>query len=239
MKSETFKRHINNEKKHWWFSGRREILNSILKKKIEKKKIDILDFGSGSGTNIELLSKYGFVYIYEKNNKMKNLLKKKYQKSKKITIVEDYTKRKYDLVVAADVIEHIKNDKKTIKNLYTSLKNKGKILITVPAFQLLFSIKDIQLKHYRRYDISELKKLTKNFKTIKLSYFNFFLFVPLSLIILFLKIFKIDFIDYAEKSPNKIFNKLLYFIFFIEKYFLNYINFPFGLSIIFLGEKKL
>ena len=38
--------------------------------------MSILDFGSGSGTNIYMLSKYGKVDVYEKNNKISNFLKK-------------------------------------------------------------------------------------------------------------------------------------------------------------------
>jgi|TARA_B110000211_G_C14079613_1_gene553861 SAM-dependent methyltransferase len=237
MKNETFERHLNNEKNHWWFKGRREILSSIIKINF-KKKSTILDFGSGSGTNIDMLCKYGTVYIYEKNKKMKKYLKKKYSNSKKVIVVNNYKKFKYDLIIAADVIEHIKNDKKAIKEIGGTLKKNGKILITVPAFQLLFSKKDEQLKHFRRYNINTLKILIKNFKTIKLTYFNFFLFIPLSFVIIILKTFKIDFIDYAEKTPNIFINKFFYYIFRMEKMLVNFINFPFGLSIIFLGQKK-
>ena len=237
MKNETFERHLTNEKNHWWFKGRREILNSIIKINF-KKRLTILDFGSGSGTNIDILSKYGTVYIYEKNKKMKLYLKKKYYNSKKVMVVNNFKKIKYDLIIAADVIEHIKNDKKAIKEIGGALKKNGKILITVPAFQLLFSKKDEQLKHFRRYNINTLKILIKNFKTIKLTYFNFFLFIPLSFVIIILKAFKVDFIDYAEKTPNKFINKIFYFIFRMEKMLINFINFPFGLSILFLGQKR-
>lgn len=237
MKNETFERHLTNEKNHWWFKGRREILNSIIKINF-KKRLTILDFGSGSGTNIDILSKYGTVYIYEKNKKMKLYLKKKYYNSKKVMVVNNFKKIKYDLIIAADVIEHIKNDKKAIKEIGGALKKNGKILITVPAFQLLFSKKDEQLKHFRRYNINTLKILIKNFKTIKLTYFNFFLFIPLSFVIIILKAFKVDFIDYAEKTPNKFINRIFYFIFRMEKMLINFINFPFGLSILFLGQKR-
>ena len=110
MKNETFERHISNEKNHWWFKGRREILNSIIKKN-STKKLKILDFGTGSGTNIEVLRNYGIVEIYEKNKKMKSFLKKKYSNSKKVKLIENFKNKKYDLILAADVIEHIKNDK--------------------------------------------------------------------------------------------------------------------------------
>ena len=72
---------------------------------------------------------------------MDNYLKKKYLKSKKVKSIQKLKNKKYDLIVAADVIEHIQNDKKAIKDLTDALKRDGKILITVPAFQFLFSKK--------------------------------------------------------------------------------------------------
>ena len=46
------------------------------------------------------------------------------------------------------------------------------------------------------------------------------------------------FIDRVEKKPNKLLNYLFYKIFVFEGSFLNKINYPFGISIIFLGKKK-
>ena len=65
------------------------------------------------------------------------------------------------------------------------------------------------------------------------------LFIPLSTIILLLKLLKIDFINFAENTPNNILNKIFYALFSLEKNLINYLNFPFGLSILFLGQKNL
>ena len=45
-----------------------------------------------------------------------------------------------------------------IKKLSEHLKKEGKIFITVPAFQYLFTNKDVVLGHYRRYSISQIKR---------------------------------------------------------------------------------
>jgi SAM-dependent methyltransferase len=236
MNYEALKRHIKNENDHWWFKARREIIKNILKK-LKVQKLKILDFGAGSGTNIEILKEFGNVEVYEKNKMINFFLKKKFKKNKKIKIIDNYKNKKYDLILAADVIEHIKKDNIIVKNLWKILKKNGKIIITVPSYQFLFSKKDEDLKHYRRYNINKLKKLISKFKTIKCSYFNFFLFIPLSILILIFKLFRIQFINSAEKTPNKYLNKILYLIFKTEKFLINRLNFPFGLSIIFVGEK--
>ena len=78
----------------------------------------------------------------------------------------------------------------------------------------------------------------KDFEIIKITYFNFVLFIPLSIVILFLKVFRVDFINYAEKTPNNFVNMIFYNLFSFEKNLINFINFPFGLSILYLGQKK-
>ena len=94
------------------------------------------------------------------------------------------------------------------------------------------------LHHFRRYNKKTLQNiLPDNIEIEKISYFNFFLFFPIAIAILFLKFFKIQFIDSVERTPNKLINYLMYKIFSFEKKFLNFMNFPFGLSIILFVKK--
>ena len=71
MRKEVYKRHIENFSQHWWFQARKQIIDGIIFKFIKKKKLNILDFGSGSGVNLKMLSKYGKVNIYEPHRKQK------------------------------------------------------------------------------------------------------------------------------------------------------------------------
>ena len=76
MNHDVYKRHIENQSTHWWFQARKKIIETIIKNKF-KKKLEILDFGSGSGVNVKMFSKFGFVNIYEPHNKTRFYLKKK------------------------------------------------------------------------------------------------------------------------------------------------------------------
>ena len=170
-------------------------------------------------------------YIYK-------YLKKKYKNKKKFKVLNHINNNKFDLIILADVLEHLKNDKKELLKLKKCLNKKGLILITVPAYKFLFSKKDEILGHYRRYNKEEIKKLFKNFNPIKLTYFNFLLFIPISISIIILKILRINFIDEVEKMPNRIINKLLFIIFILEKKIIKNFNLPFGISLLGLFEKK-
>ena len=244
MESEVYLRHIENEGHHWWFKATREIIHSIIKKNINFKsqKINILDFGAGSGRNIRMLSKYGNVYVYEKDEKTSSFLKEKFKKSENIEIIQkpnNNNKEFFDLILAADVIEHVEDDEAILQYLSELLNKNGQILITVPAFNFLFSSKDKVLRHYRRYTKKNIQKIiSKYFSITKLSYYNFFLFIPIAISIVFFKIFRTNFIDSVEKKPNTILNSILFQIFHSEKFILNFLNFPFGLSLIVLAKKK-
>ena len=187
-----------------------------------------------------MLSKYGKVFYYDKSKLAINYVKKKFSNKNFFININKFLKykNKFDLIVATDVIEHIKNNKKEIIKISDLLKKDGYILITVPAFQSLYSSKDISLKHFRRYNKETLRNLlNKHFYEIKFTYFNFILFLPISFLILFFKITNIQFINRVEKKPNFLINKLAFYFFAFESFFINKINFPFGISLLFFGKK--
>jgi SAM-dependent methyltransferase len=239
MERNVYIRQYNQNKNHWWFEGRKLVLSKILKKYSINKKI-ILDYGCGVGINLNMLSKFGKVFYYDTSRLAINYVKKNYSnKNFFININKLYKyKKKFDLIVATDVIEHIKNDKREIIKISNLLKKNGYVLITVPAFQCLYSSKDKSLKHYRRYNKETLRNLlNKHFYEIKFTYFNFILFLPIAILILFFKITKIKFISSVERKPNFLINKLAFFLFAFESFFINKMKYPFGISLLFFGKK--
>jgi len=241
MELDVYKRQDSENEDHWWFEGKKNIIFSILKNNIKRRNLKILDFGCGVGINTRMLSNFGDVTCFDENSEAKKYLKRKFNKNKKISIKKNLKncKGKFDLIVASEVLEHIKNDKNQVKKLYKLLKPNGFFLATVPAYQFLFSTKDVQLHHKRRYNLSNFNKLIfPFFHKIKLSYYNFFLFLPIVLGIFYYKVLKIDFIDRVEKKPSKLLNYLFFKIFTSESTFFNWMNYPFGVSIIFFGKKK-
>ena len=97
-------------------------------------------------------------------------------------IVNSYDKlkgKKFDTIIMFDVLEHIDDNFFLKDKISLLLKDNGKVLITVPAFQFLFSNHDRFLKHYRRYNIRMIKKLCEenNYKIVNYHYFYFSLFL--------------------------------------------------------------
>ncbi len=64
---------------------------------------------------------------------------------------------RFDGVLMLDVIEHLENDISFLQNIVeTKMTEDGWILVSVPAYQSLFTSHDVSLKHYRRYSPSQL-----------------------------------------------------------------------------------
>ena len=65
---------------------------------------------------------------------------------------------KFDFILMMDVLEHIEDDRGYLKEVTRKyLNGGGYIVITVPAFNSLYSLHDEELRHFRRYNHRELK----------------------------------------------------------------------------------
>ena len=196
----------------------------------------ILEIGCGTGGNIKMLQQYGNVKAIEMDD-----FAIEYAKTTGAEIRQGFLptnfpyEEKYDLICMFDVLEHIEEDKETLKVVKNHLNPNGQLLITVPACQWLYSTHDKLLHHKRRYSKKQLSELASdnNFTIKKLSFFNTLLF-PLVIIARILDIFKTSEVATGYGTPSKIINYCFYNIFKSEKKLINKISFPFGTSLIIL-----
>jgi len=155
-----------------WMAGpnylcRQHLIGKILKK-LGKKRF--LEVGVGVGDFIEKLSRKGYsgkgIDILEDVEELVNLDTSRIKIEKKDIL--DLKDEKYDIIMAFEVLEHIKEDKKTIKKMYELLNQGGYILLSIPAHMKLFGNRDKFNGHYRRYEKKDLMKTLKynNFEII-------------------------------------------------------------------------
>lgn len=229
----------------WWHEGRRKIVCNTIKNLLtHKKNPKILDVGCGSGgTSINFLE-FGTVVGTDFSKRALDIaIKKGLVNVCRSTLVSLPLRDKmFDLITALDVIEHVKDDSKVLEELKNVLAPDGFIVITVPAFQFLWSEHDIALSHFRRYSISTLTKTLDNagFKVIRISYFFAFLFPLFALYRIFTK-FKTN--KDTPKTTNVLFpkfiDKLFVKIMLLEDKLLRRMDFPFGISIICIVQKTI
>ena len=70
--------------------------------------------------------------------------------------------RRYDAIVAVNVIEHVADDRLLVSRLASLLRPGGRLLIYVPACAVAYGTLDIALGHHRRYVPSTLANLLRS-----------------------------------------------------------------------------
>lgn len=242
-----YKQYYDFERSHWWFLARAEILESFVNE-FGKSGLSILDAGTGTGANSVWLSNYGEVtsmefdqdcidYSHSKNNL-------KYVQGSLLEL--PFADDSFDLVCAFDVIEHIDDHELAVSEMKRVCKPGGSILVTVPAFQHLWSEHDVINHHFRRYTKKSLNALFEKLKgeIIFSSYFNFRLY---PLVLLARTIGRL-FSNSTKNNPPKsdfdkfkpgLTNNLLRKVFSGEKNQIQKRNsFPFGVSLILEWRKN-
>jgi SAM-dependent methyltransferase len=91
--------------------------------------------------------------------------------------------KRYDVVAATDVIEHVRDDRAAVLKLKRLVKPAGRLVLTVPARAELMGYHDEILGHFRRYSRRTLRPLVEpDFAIERIRYFGFFL-IPVTLIV--------------------------------------------------------
>lgn len=246
--NEKLLKHFNNiEKIHWWWEGRRQILRQSIK---NEPGLKILDIGCGTGETLSFLKEYldkPKLYGIDNSQVAIDFAKKRGHKNiRKVNALKlPYKNNTFDYILLLDVIEHIENDLELLQETKRVLKKGGKIIITAPALQFIWSDHDTQQGHFRRYTRSRFRMLAQKarLKITRISYFNFFLSPAIISLRLLgrLRPFKqinsydskLNF-DIAKKSKI---NDLLKTIFVSEIKLMQYLNYPLGISV-FASLKK-
>jgi 2-polyprenyl-3-methyl-5-hydroxy-6-metoxy-1,4-benzoquinol methylase len=143
----------------------------------------LLEIGAGTGNISMLFPKNWKVTLSDQDKGLVTFLKQKFSKQKNTTITTiDITKQPtlsqqnyYGSILAVNVLEHIKDDTKALKNIRQLLKPEGVLGLLVPANQFAYTNVDEKLGHFRRYERKELvTKLTTSGLVIEKIYpFNF------------------------------------------------------------------
>jgi len=90
-----------------------------------------------------------------------------------------YEGRKFDLITALDVIEHIEDDSAAAAEMVRMLKPGGRLVMTVPAFMSLWDEHDEINLHFRRYSAKGLASLIKPpARVVSVRYLFHTLFAP-------------------------------------------------------------
>ncbi|MGV3624635.1 MAG: class I SAM-dependent methyltransferase [Archangium sp.] len=173
--------HDRLEDRHWWFEGRRRVIRAVLKQHLlPRANRRILDVGCGSGGMFPLLSEFGDVSGAEYSPDMRARAQAKFpgKRIEPCELPNVIPEGSFDLVTAFDVIEHVDDAIGSLRTMKERLPFDGQLVVTVPAFQFLWSHHDEVNFHKRRYGRMQLVShlSSAGLKVTFASYFNTLLF---------------------------------------------------------------
>jgi ubiquinone/menaquinone biosynthesis C-methylase UbiE len=242
MQQDTIAAEASFEAGHWWFAGRRKLFATEIARLGIAQDACILDLGTSSGTNLRMLRESGFAYVTgldASDEAIRCCRDKGLGPLVKGDIARlPFDDNTADLVLATDVIEHIDHDDVALHEIARVLKPGGAVLITVPAFPMLWGIQDQVGEHKRRYRRPQLNHLVNRvgLQVFRSYYFNYLLFVPIWLTRRVLRLLKPKLRSEGEiNSP--VMNRALGAVFAIDIMSAPIIRPPFGVSALVIAIK--
>ncbi len=129
-------------------------LLSLIRRQLRPSQ-KVLDFGAGTGTfSVPLIAEGLNLLALEPDARLQAHLK-----SRGVPVVgklDEVPDASIDLAYTFNVLEHIEDDRAAIRQLAAKLKPGARLIVYVPAFQILFSAMDRKVGHHRRYRMAGL-----------------------------------------------------------------------------------
>lgn len=170
----------------WWYRGRRRICFGLLDRFLgDRRALDILDVGCGTGYNLTVLARYGRARGLDMSAEALDFCRRRGVNDVQLHDADElpFPEASFDLVTAFDVIEHITDDRAALREFRRVLRPGGLLLIYTPALPWLYNEHDRIVHHKRRYLGNELseKLIGADFRVEHLAYSNLFV-LPLVLL---------------------------------------------------------
>jgi SAM-dependent methyltransferase len=235
MERAVYDRMAELDELHWWYRARHDVLQSLIERTVQPRpNAKIIEIGCGTGHNFAMLSRFGKIDALEIDPAARSIAEKRLGRRVSTAELPDLTaipRRHYDLIAALDVVEHVTDDRAAIMALASCLKPGGKLLLTVPAHQWMWSAHDELNHHKRRYSKRGLVRLfdESSLQLQSIGYFNSLLF-PLAVAArMTAKLIGGGRED--DKLPPKPVNALFNRIFAAERHLVGRVPLPVGLSL--------
>jgi glycosyltransferase involved in cell wall biosynthesis len=143
----------------------------------------VLEIGSGIGTLTRFLVGRDLVVASDVNPRYLRMLANTFERHTRVRVQlldladfdpGDLAPYQLDTIVCLNVLEHIEDDRRTLRRLYESLAPGGRLVLLVPAHRRLYGAIDEAIHHWRRYERADLvERLGEaGFRVEHLAFFN-------------------------------------------------------------------
>lgn len=239
MQKKFYKLRAEVDETEWRAIAKRSLILEELKNLNPKQKYKLLDFGCGTGIlQLEISKKYPNIDCFGIDTSKLAIEFCQQRGLEKVQLCSDrkipFKNHTFDIVTSLDVLEHIKDDIASLKEIKRVLKKSGLGIFLVPQYKQFWSDRDKKLKHFRRYQSKELEKKCQNlgFKIKDARNVDFLLAMIMAVMIRFAKkdSNKVAQLGWETAKVNNFLNFLLLDYELVENYLGRIFNWPFGVS---------
>ena len=233
------------EQTHWWFRARRQIVWSLVGRYMggaSENRLKICELGCGTGGNLaEVADKHDVIGVECSPQAIAYAKLRLGDRVRHGHLPDnvDLPRASFDVVLLTDVLEHVEDDTASARTALKLLRPGGIVVATVPAYQWLYSPRDAQHHHFRRYSRQRFAKLwpAASADTLLLSHYNTLLFPPAAAVRLFEKLVPPRGTSGDLAATDGYVNKVLTQIMASERNLLGRLPLPCGLSLIAVARK--
>jgi len=230
---------------HWWFRGRRRVLEAVLDRELGRGvSRRVLSVGCGPIRRVEWLRAYagdGHITGLDAEQEHASQLPAHTSFVLGSGAALPFAGSSVDLIVAADVLEHIRDDGAAMAEIVRVLRPGGLIVITVPALPSLWGGQDVVSHHFRRYTRRTLGDLLRagRLPDARVQYFNTLLFPAVAATRWLRRAAGRHLVarsDFDGSAPG-VGNEVLAGVFGAERLFVNRMPMPIGVSLLAVARK--
>jgi SAM-dependent methyltransferase len=234
------------EDTYWWFVGRRELIRELLLRYRPARRGDIamLDVGCGAGATLKAIADLGMTIGVDRSPEALRLCRQRGLGGLVLADAEalPMTGESVDVLLALDLLEHIADDAAAAQEFARVLRPGGALIVTVPAYQWLWSEHDEALDHLRRYRARRLRRILveAGFRIERLSPVITTMLLPIAALRLVQRLLpgKKGTPETAYIVPPKALNWVLTALLRLERLWLRRFGLPVGVSLFAVGRRR-
>lgn len=228
------------EDRYWWFVGRRRLALTLLRRNVATERPRVLDLGCGTGVVLRELSAWANPVGLDMSDRALDYCRRRglTRLAKGDGEALPFADGCFDAVLGLDIFEHIARDDIAFAEACRVLCPGGVLVLSVPAYRVLWGPHDVALHHHRRYRAAEIRRRLTDagFASARVGYSVFFLFP----IVVVWRMF-----EKRKRGPAKAslvhvpgwVNRLLIMIQALEASMIARMNLPWGSSVIAVAKK--
>jgi SAM-dependent methyltransferase len=145
---------------HFWFRARAQLIVWALRRHFPRAR-SLLEIGCGSGSVLAAIAGALGHLRLAGSEAHASALATAARRAPAAELLQMDARRipyrdEFDVVGAFDVIEHIEEDERVLREMLAACRPGGGVLLTVPQHAWLWSRRDVVARHRRRYERGEL-----------------------------------------------------------------------------------